>query len=89
MYMYYVYCMYTYMYVSIVQYSDTHCVYKNLYCRAPDGSCLLSCSNDNIMRLYNLPAPLYSDPGSTEDLPEMVHILYTDLYSVCWLLCRE
>ena len=46
-----------------------------MYCRAPDGSCLLSCSNDNIMRLYNLPGQLYSDPGSTEDLPEMVCVI--------------
>lgn len=29
--------------------------------RAPDGSCLLTCSNDNKMRLFNLPTELYSN----------------------------
>ena len=48
------------------------CYYVFPLHRAPDGTCLLSCSNDNMMRLYNLPTQLYSDPGSTQDLPEMV-----------------
>ena len=28
--------------------------------RAPDGSCLLTCSDDNLLRIFNLPASLYS-----------------------------
>ena len=47
-------------------------------CRSPDGSCVLSCSNDNKLRLFNLPQSVLqphqtdqtSDTGS-----EMVGIL--------------
>ena len=40
-------------------------------CRAPDGTCLLVCSSDNKVRLYNLPLELYSGPGASQ-LLEMV-----------------
>lgn len=39
-------------------------------CRSPDGTCVLVCSNDNRMRLYNLPVELYS--GVVKGLPDMV-----------------
>jgi len=42
----------------------------NFLYRAPDGTCLLTCSDDNKMRLYNLPTELYS--GVVDGLPEMV-----------------
>lgn len=29
--------------------------------RAPDGSCILTCSDDNLLRIFNLPASLYSN----------------------------
>ena len=41
------------------------------FCRAPDGTCLLVCSADCKMRLYNLPSELYSGP-SDHQLPDMV-----------------
>ena len=40
--------------------------------RAPDGTCVLVCSNDNKLRLYNLPVELYS--GVVKGLPDMVCI---------------
>lgn len=40
--------------------------------RAPDGSCILSNSADNMLRVYNLPAELYS--GSWALLSEMVSL---------------
>ena len=33
-----------------------------LHCRAPDGTCLLVCSADCKMRIFNLPSQLYSGP---------------------------
>lgn len=42
------------------------CTWHN-YCindvafRAPDGSCILTCSEDNLLRIFNLPVSLYSD----------------------------
>ena len=47
--------------------------------RSPDGTCLLTCSDDNKMRLYNLPTELYS--GVVEGLPEMVGTLALYLYT--------
>lgn len=38
--------------------------------RAPDGSCILTNSADNVLRLYNLPPQIYSYNWDT--LPEMV-----------------
>ena len=47
-------------------------------CRSPDGSCILSCSNDNKLRLFNLPQsvlqPRDSDQTSVGS-PEMVGFL--------------
>ena len=40
--------------------------------RAPDGTCLLSCSEDKRMRLHNLPAELYS--GVVDGLSEVVSL---------------
>lgn len=46
------------------------------FCRAPDGSCLLTCNNDNKMRLYNLPTELSSNSEkSSSDLFELVRKL--------------
>lgn len=43
--------------------------------RAPDGSCILTNSADNVLRVYNLPAELYS--GSWDLLSEMVSLTTT------------
>ena len=52
--------------------------YKSLFFalvpRSPDGTCLLTCSDDDVMRLYNLPTELYQS-GATEKLPEIVSII--------------
>ena len=29
--------------------------------RAPDGSCILTCSDDNLLRIFNLPGTLYDN----------------------------
>ena len=39
--------------------------------RSPDGSCILACSNDCSMRLFNLPTELYTTVGS--ECVEMVN----------------
>ncbi|XP_062368147.1 telomerase Cajal body protein 1 [Cinclus cinclus] len=36
---------------------------------APDGSCVLTCSNDNVLRIFDLPLPLGPPPGLP--LPEL------------------
>lgn len=37
--------------------------------RAPDGSCVLTCSDDNVLRLFDLPAALCGPPrGPQPDL---------------------
>lgn len=38
--------------------------------RAPDGSCILTNSADNVLRLHNLPPQIYS--YNWDSLPEMV-----------------
>ncbi|GFU42113.1 telomerase Cajal body protein 1 [Nephila pilipes] len=54
---------------------------------APDGSCILTCSDDNILRLFNLPQELW-DFTKWQDMPEMeavVKIPEGDLiYDYCW-----
>lgn len=40
--------------------------------RAPDGSCILTNSADNVLRVYNLPPEIYS--YNWDLLPEMVSI---------------
>ncbi|XP_019863266.1 PREDICTED: telomerase Cajal body protein 1-like [Amphimedon queenslandica] len=42
---------------------------------SPDGTCILTCNNDNILRLYNLPDELYSSPFPDDILPEMVPVV--------------
>ncbi|KAM8972619.1 telomerase Cajal body protein 1 [Pelodytes ibericus] len=53
---------------------------------APDGSCLLTNSDDNILRIYNLPSELYT--GSWEILEEMRAVLRMaegdTIYDYCW-----
>ena len=54
--------------------------------RAPDGTCLLANSNDNCLRLYNLPEELYFDGGENRNIQEMVRIL--KLYSPLNILLK-
>lgn len=49
--------------------------------RAPDGSCILTNSADNVLRVYNLPSEIYS--YNWDSLPEMVN---KDILPSC--LCR-
>lgn len=54
---------------------------------APDGSCLLTCSNDNTLRIYDLPPALGGAPGGA--LPELAPALRVPegdtIYDYCWL----
>ncbi|XP_026884248.2 telomerase Cajal body protein 1 [Electrophorus electricus] len=53
---------------------------------APDGSCILSNSADNVLRVYNLPPELYS--SNWEELSEMSPVLRMTegdtIYDYCW-----
>ncbi|XP_025861194.1 telomerase Cajal body protein 1 isoform X2 [Vulpes vulpes] len=54
---------------------------------APDGSCILTNSADNILRIYNLPPELY-DEGEQLEYAEMVPVLRMvegdTIYDYCW-----
>ncbi|XP_012631492.2 telomerase Cajal body protein 1 [Microcebus murinus] len=54
---------------------------------APDGSCILTNSADNILRIYNLPQELYSEEEQVE-YAEMVPVLRMvegdTIYDYCW-----
>uniref|UniRef100_A0A8C9DQ68 Telomerase Cajal body protein 1 n=1 Tax=Prolemur simus TaxID=1328070 RepID=A0A8C9DQ68_PROSS len=54
---------------------------------APDGSCILTNSADNILRIYNLPQELYSE-GEQVEYAEMVPVLRMvegdTIYDYCW-----
>ncbi|XP_038135044.1 telomerase Cajal body protein 1 [Cyprinodon tularosa] len=53
---------------------------------APDGSCILTNSADNILRVYNLPPEIYS--YSWDSIPEMSPVLRMaegdTVYDYCW-----
>ncbi|XP_053319884.1 telomerase Cajal body protein 1 [Spea bombifrons] len=53
---------------------------------APDGSCILTNSDDNVLRIYNLPTELYT--GSWDTLEEMSAVLRMaegdTIYDYCW-----
>ena len=55
-------------------------------CRAPDGTCLLVCSADCKMRIFNLPSELYSGPIQ-EQLPDMVRMLNVVCVDVWISMC--
>ncbi|CAO2643775.1 Telomerase Cajal body protein 1 [Lemmus lemmus] len=54
---------------------------------APDGSCILTNSSDNVLRIYNLPPELYSE-GEPVEYAEMVPVLRMvegdTIYDYCW-----
>ncbi|GFQ88929.1 telomerase Cajal body protein 1 [Trichonephila clavata] len=54
---------------------------------APDGSCILSCSDDNKLRLFNLPEELW-DFTKWQDMPEMEAVVKISegnlIYDYCW-----
>ncbi|XP_006739006.1 telomerase Cajal body protein 1 isoform X1 [Leptonychotes weddellii] len=54
---------------------------------APDGSCILTNSADNILRIYNLPPELYND-GEQLEYAEMAPVLRMvegdTIYDYCW-----
>ena len=51
------------------------------YLRSPDGACLLTNSDDNTLRIFNLPTELYSG-NAVQGLSEMVfnNMLFLSLY---------
>ncbi|KAK3602482.1 hypothetical protein CHS0354_022348 [Potamilus streckersoni] len=55
---------------------------------SPDGTCILTNSNDNCLRIFNLPEQLYQDRGESEDIPEMIPVLKMKecdtVYDFCW-----
>ncbi|XP_045841110.1 telomerase Cajal body protein 1 [Meles meles] len=54
---------------------------------APDGSCILTNSADNVLRIYNLPPELYSE-GEQLEYSEMAPVLRMvegdTIYDYCW-----
>ncbi|XP_033113668.1 telomerase Cajal body protein 1-like [Anneissia japonica] len=54
---------------------------------APDGSCILTNSDDNILRLFNLPSELWEE-NREGDLPEWRSVLQMSegelIYDYCW-----
>ncbi|XP_015927710.2 telomerase Cajal body protein 1 [Parasteatoda tepidariorum] len=64
---------------------------ENNYARgckwAPDGSCVLTCSADNVLRIFNLPSELW-DFSKWQDISEMTSVLKFSegelIYDYCW-----
>lgn len=71
---------------SWAEYSQTPENYLKGCKWAPDGSCILSNSADNVLRVYNLPPELYS--SSWDQLSEMTPVLRMTegdtIYDYCW-----
>ncbi|KAM9211149.1 telomerase Cajal body protein 1 isoform 3-T3 [Dugong dugon] len=54
---------------------------------APDGSCILTSSADNILRIYNLPPELYSEEEQLEyaEMAPVLRMVEGDtIYDYCW-----
>ncbi|XP_051851754.1 telomerase Cajal body protein 1 isoform X2 [Antechinus flavipes] len=54
---------------------------------APDGSCILTNSADNILRIYNLPPELYNEEEevkNTEMVPVLRMVEGDTIYDYCW-----
>ncbi|KAM4678327.1 telomerase Cajal body protein 1 [Discoglossus pictus] len=53
---------------------------------APDGSCILTNSDDNILRIYNLPPELYTDNWDIqEEMAPVLRMAEGDtIYDYCW-----
>ncbi|XP_045201008.2 telomerase Cajal body protein 1-like [Mercenaria mercenaria] len=55
---------------------------------APDGSCILTNSNDNKLKVFNLPDELYYDGGENKIMAEMTPVLSMKeadtVYDFCW-----
>lgn len=56
-------------------------LFMTTLCRAPDGSCIVSNSADNVLRVYNLPPELYS--SHWDMLSEMVSLFLNILTYLC------
>uniref|UniRef100_A0A8C9TIT2 Telomerase Cajal body protein 1 n=1 Tax=Scleropages formosus TaxID=113540 RepID=A0A8C9TIT2_SCLFO len=71
---------------GLVKRRGSHCVLPLNPSRAPDGSCILSNSADNVLRLYNLPPEFYSNDWDL--LTEMSPVLRMPegdtIYDYCW-----
>ena len=52
---------------------EYHCI-NAVAPRAPDGSCILTCSDDNLLRIFNLPGTLYDNVNQCCE-EEMVIVL--------------
>ncbi|XP_007950544.1 telomerase Cajal body protein 1 [Orycteropus afer afer] len=54
---------------------------------APDGSCILTSSADNVLRIYNLPPELYSEEEQLEyaEMAPVLRMVEGDtIYDYCW-----
>ncbi|EDO39943.1 predicted protein, partial [Nematostella vectensis] len=55
---------------------------------SPDGSCLLTNSDDNSLRIFNLPSELYTIGADSSQLTEMSAVLHMQegetVYDYCW-----
>ncbi|XP_063157752.1 telomerase Cajal body protein 1 [Candoia aspera] len=53
---------------------------------APDGTCLLTNSADNTLRIYNLPTELYAEEwGTVAEMSPVLHMAEGDtIYDYCW-----
>lgn len=55
---------------------------------SPDGSCFLSNSNDNCLRIFNLPENLWQKSLTWESVSELLAVLYIKesglIYDYCW-----
>jgi WD40 repeat protein len=61
-----------------------------LYCRSPDGTCILTNSDDNVLRVFDLPADLHCQESWNKGrkLPELEPALRVVegglVYDYCW-----
>jgi len=61
-----------------------------LYCRSPDGTCILTNSDDNVLRVFDLPPELHCQESWQKDrmLPELEPALRVVegglVYDYCW-----
>uniref|UniRef100_A0A8D2M0B8 Telomerase Cajal body protein 1 n=1 Tax=Varanus komodoensis TaxID=61221 RepID=A0A8D2M0B8_VARKO len=69
--------------------AEYSCVPENFLkgCKwAPDGTCLLTNSADNTLRIYNLPAELYTEEwGAVAEMSPVLRMMEGDtVYDYCW-----
>jgi hypothetical protein len=73
-----------------------YCIHKLIVFRAPDGTCILTNSEDNILRIFNLPHGLYEKCNWKEEdemLPELHQAVIINeggtIYDYSWYPCMS